>query len=153
MGTDIQDDVRVGEIVDEGRDDNRPYACIIGAGSSGLVTAKYLLEAGWKVVILEGEKDIGGVFRYKSWTGSEMVSSVFTSCFSDFRRPEVKGGHMVIKDYVTYMEEYAEKFQLKQFIDFNCRVTKGVAPGEGSGSDDRYTVFCTCTYWWWRGKV
>jgi dimethylaniline monooxygenase (N-oxide forming) len=48
---------------------------IIGAGPSGLVTAKYALEQGFKVEIYEAEAEVGGTFRYRAYENSELVSS------------------------------------------------------------------------------
>jgi dimethylaniline monooxygenase (N-oxide forming) len=57
---------------------------IIGAGPSGLVTCKSLLEAAtsdfaFEPVILEQEDGIGGTFRYRSYE-----VSVYCTCPSTF---------------------------------------------------------------------
>lgn len=49
---------------------------VVGAGPSGLVTCKSLLEAAspnfpFDPIILEQEGDIGGTFRYRSYEVSE----------------------------------------------------------------------------------
>ena len=41
--------------------------CIIGAGGSGLVSAKYCLEQGYRVIVLEKESSIGGAWFSKSY--------------------------------------------------------------------------------------
>ena len=48
---------------------------IIGAGSSGLVAAKHLKEAGYQVTIYERTQHIGGAFVHKAYDDARLVSS------------------------------------------------------------------------------
>ena len=55
---------------------------IVGAGPSGLVTCKTLLEAAnadfpFEPIILEQEDNIGGTFRYRSYEVIELQYSTF----------------------------------------------------------------------------
>jgi len=84
---------------------------VIGAGASGLVTAKTLRERGHDVNIVTDSSVVGGTFENKSYKDARMVSSKYLTCFSDCRRPEAQV-HMSLADYVTYLEEYTAQFQL-----------------------------------------
>ena len=74
-------------------------ALVIGAGPSGLVSLKYLIEYGPSLGLVSAERirngtgvlgvemeaDIGGTFRYRGYENAELVSSKQLTCFSDFR--------------------------------------------------------------------
>ena len=38
-------------------------AIVIGSGPNGLVAANHLVDAGWSVLVLEGQPDLGGAVR------------------------------------------------------------------------------------------
>ena len=48
---------------------------IIGAGPSGLVAAKTLIEHNYKVIIFEKNNSIGGTFYNKTYDDGKLVSS------------------------------------------------------------------------------
>src|SRR5204862_6729412 len=57
-----------------------PDAIVIGAGPNGLVAANVLVDAGWEVVVLEANDEVGGAVR-----SGELVEPGFTSdLFSAF---------------------------------------------------------------------
>jgi dimethylaniline monooxygenase (N-oxide forming) len=87
----------------------RPRFLVIGAGPSGLVAAKVLLEHEFRnekvdVVIVEEGSKIGGTFVNKTYEGSCLVSSKYISCFSDFREGQETEDHPTICHYVDYLE-------------------------------------------------
>mmetsp|Transcript_102884 Transcript_102884/g.193516 ORF Transcript_102884/g.193516 Transcript_102884/m.193516 type:complete len:569 (+) Transcript_102884:57-1763(+) len=94
---------------------------VIGAGASGLVTAKYLKQRGHDVSIVEASNSIGGTFENKRYKDAQMVSSKHLTCFSDFRRPDADM-HMSLVDYVTYLQDYAGFFGLKPLVRFGAYV-------------------------------
>lgn len=53
---------------------NKTIVCI-GAGPSGLVTAKYAKELGFRVKVLEAEDELGGTFKWRTYDHGELVSS------------------------------------------------------------------------------
>lgn len=66
-------------------------ALVIGAGPSGLVTAKYLLQSNdpsYNVTVLEQSNNIGGSFVNKVYDDCRLVSSKYLTAFSDCRMPE-----------------------------------------------------------------
>lgn len=69
---------------------SKKRALVIGAGPSGLVSAKYLLESAdprYEVTILEQQNGsaIGGAFVNKVYDGTRLVSSKYLTAFSDYR--------------------------------------------------------------------
>ncbi|TFK60658.1 FAD/NAD-P-binding domain-containing protein [Pluteus cervinus] len=100
---------------------------IIGAGPSGLVTCKTLLEASTSVypfdpVILEQEDNLGGTFRYRSYENSQLVSSKQLTSFSDFRLPLSHPDHLTLEEYVDYLAAYAHNFGVDRRIQYGCKV-------------------------------
>jgi cation diffusion facilitator CzcD-associated flavoprotein CzcO len=86
---------------------------VIGAGPSGLVTIKELLEEGHDVVCFEKADEIGGLFRFDPngvgvYESTRMTSSVFISCFSDFPYPENAPFHFKHDEYLAYLKNYTE---------------------------------------------
>jgi len=94
---------------------------VIGAGASGLVTAKTLRERSHEVEIVEAGATIGGTFENKAYQGARMVSSKYLTCFSDFRRPQAEM-HMTLVDYVSYLQDYADHFGLRKLIRLRTRL-------------------------------
>ncbi|SPO48109.1 related to flavin-containing monooxygenase [Moesziomyces antarcticus] len=142
---------------------------IIGAGPSALVTAKTLLEASDAhpdfhpvITIFEAEDDIGGTFRYRSYSNATLVSSKQLTSFSDFRLPLDHKDHLTLAEYVRYLDDYTTHFKLRSRCHFrmNTKVIKSVrvdgghlvryrsldAPADGGA--DRSEVFshlCVCS--------
>jgi dimethylaniline monooxygenase (N-oxide forming) len=102
-------------------------ACVIGAGPSGLVAAKYMLSESrhrpCSVTILETSKSIGGSFSNKVYDNSRLVSSKYITAFSDHRMPEDCPDHPTTQQYVDYLGTYCDTFGLRQCIQFQCEVT------------------------------
>ena len=101
---------------------------IIGAGPSALVTAKTLLEAADahpdfkpSITIFEAEADIGGTFRYRSYSNATLVSSKQLTSYSDFRLPLEHKDHLTLNEYVQYLEDYTRHFKLRERCDFRMR--------------------------------
>jgi dimethylaniline monooxygenase (N-oxide forming) len=100
---------------------------VVGAGPSGLVTTKELLAEGHAPVCFEKADGIGGVFRFDEtdgvvWESCRLTSSGVLTAFSDFPIPSNRSGHMRIGDYVDYLREYCEKFDLPKHLRFATSV-------------------------------
>ncbi|TFK45983.1 FAD/NAD(P)-binding domain-containing protein [Heliocybe sulcata] len=109
---------------------------IIGAGPSGLVACKTLLEAAthdypFDPVILEQEDDVGGTFRYRSYENANLVSSKQLTSFSDFRLPLSHPDHLTLEEYVDYLKDYASHFKLWPRIQLSCKVIQISRNSEG----------------------
>jgi dimethylaniline monooxygenase (N-oxide forming) len=118
-------------------------ALVVGAGPSGLVAAKYLLESEdplYNVTVLEQSHSIGGTFVNKVYDGCRLVSSKYLTAFSDYRMPEdtdLLPDHPSAESYVEYLESYAKEFGLNEHIHFGCQVVSLKCMGDqtSKGSD------------------
>ncbi|KAI8259182.1 tRNA (adenine-n -)-methyltransferase non-catalytic subunit [Colletotrichum sp. SAR 10_98] len=104
---------------------------IIGAGASGLVTAKYLSQAKRyfgvpeiEIRIFEREKSIGGAYRHKVYEDAEMVSSKYLTAFSDFRVAKELPDFLSMEEYVRYLEAYCTKFGLWDLIETQTEIVQ-----------------------------
>ncbi|KAF5510704.1 Dimethylaniline monooxygenase [N-oxide-forming] 2 [Colletotrichum siamense] len=112
---------------------------IIGAGASGLVTAKYLSQAKQyfgvpeiEIRIFEREKSIGGVYRHKVYEDAEMVSSKYLTAFSDFRVAKELPDFLPMEEYVRYLEAYCTKFGLWELIETQTEIVQVSRLTQGS---------------------
>jgi len=101
--------------------------CIIGAGPSGLCTAKEIQEnnANINIKVFEKSNAIGGVFS-NCYEGLTLVNNPFLISFSDFP-PQDNCDDMRMwkaKEYVDYLKRYAQHNHLFPLIHFNCAVQK-----------------------------
>ncbi|SSC11093.1 NAD(P)-binding domain-containing protein, partial [thiotrophic endosymbiont of Bathymodiolus puteoserpentis (Logatchev)] len=106
---------------------NKIKMCIIGAGPSGLCTAKEIQEnnPNIDIKIFEKSSDIGGVFAncYQDLT---LVNNPFLVSFSDFP-PEINCNNLKMwraTEYVNYLNNYAKKNNILKLIHFNNTVKK-----------------------------
>ncbi|KAF8334136.1 uncharacterized protein EI90DRAFT_3145067 [Cantharellus anzutake] len=117
---------------------------VIGAGPSGLVVTKTLLQEAsedfpFDPIILEAEDDIGGTFRHRSYENATLVSSKQLTSFSDFRLPLEHPDHLTLLEYVEYLRAYIRRFGFEDRIHLQCKVTKiRPAPGSDTGHDVEY---------------
>ncbi|KAF8089545.1 hypothetical protein N665_0502s0012 [Sinapis alba] len=120
--------------------------CVIGAGPSGLVSARELKKEGHKVVVMEQNDDVGGQWLYQPNVEEEdplgktktlkVHSSIYSSLrlisprevmgFSDFPFTVKEGrdtrrfpGH---EELWLYLKDFCEVFGLREMIRFNVRV-------------------------------
>ncbi|XP_020255292.1 flavin-containing monooxygenase FMO GS-OX-like 9 isoform X2 [Asparagus officinalis] len=122
------------------------HVCVIGAGPSGLVSARELRKEGHSVVVLEQNHDVGGQWLYDPRVEHEDVlgrftllrvhSSIYNSLrimtpreamgYTDFPFVTKKGrdtrrfpGH---KELLLYIRDFCQWFGLRELILFNTRV-------------------------------
>lgn len=106
---------------------------VVGAGVAGLQATKAFSLAGFKVVTLEAEDDVGGV-----WTGNYQgyglqVPAEFYQ-FPDFAYPE---GMQPVPEYPSgeqikdYVQAYARHFNLYGHIKLGCKLIKLVHRAKG----------------------
>ena len=103
---------------------------VIGAGASGLCSAKYLLQAGFDVTIFEIGSQIGGMWCYQNDSGMSSAyrtlhinTSRGVTRFSDF---DFDADTQSFPDHVDmhrYLVAYAHHFGVTSCIRFNSRVT------------------------------
>lgn len=98
---------------------------VIGAGLSGLVTAKTLLEYGYTVSVLEKEPEIGGVWASsRHYPGLTTQNTRDTYAFSDFRMPQDYPEFPSGRQMLAYLKAYAAHYDLNRVIRLNHRVEK-----------------------------
>lgn len=102
---------------------------IIGAGWSGLVACKQVLDQGLDVVVLEGRECLGGVWHYSDRTdqatvmqSTETTSSRALMEMSDFPMPDHYPSFPHHNQILEYLMAYCDRFDLQRHIRFNCRV-------------------------------
>eukprot|EP00811_Abedinium_folium_P024865 NODE_3489_length_2028_cov_4.831668.p1 GENE.NODE_3489_length_2028_cov_4.831668~~NODE_3489_length_2028_cov_4.831668.p1 ORF type:complete len:573 (+),score=160.12 NODE_3489_length_2028_cov_4.831668:168-1886(+) len=95
---------------------------VIGAGSSGLVTAKTLCSRGHEVSVVDAGAEIGGTFVNKVYRGCRLVSSKHLTCFSDFRALAGADLHETAQAYVEYLQRYAAHFGVLKLLRFLTEV-------------------------------
>lgn len=97
--------------------------CIIGAGISGLVTAKTLLEEGYEITVFEKQKHLGGVWeKGRVYPGLTTQSGRNTYHFSDYPFPEDYPEFPTAEHIRKYLESYARDFDLTNKIFFQTEV-------------------------------
>lgn len=122
---------------------------VIGAGASGLVTARWLLAAGFEPVLFERSVGIGGLWRpddglaYPSLrTNTSKQKTAFSDLPFDDALPDFPDRAAVLR----YLEAYAARFDLRRRIRTGAAV-RAVAPrGDGwdvDGEEFDRVVVCT----------
>jgi dimethylaniline monooxygenase (N-oxide forming) len=101
--------------------------CLLGAGSSGLTTAKALLEAGLKPHIFEKSDQLGGIWASSppfSWPSMRSNVPKYTCAFSDFPYSDLTTpSYPHASQLAEYLKAYAEKFLSSDHISLSHRVT------------------------------
>jgi dimethylaniline monooxygenase (N-oxide forming) len=97
--------------------------CVIGAGVSGLVAAKVLVQAGHHVTIFERDTDAGGVWiKARAYPGLTTQTPGEQYAFSDFPVPEDHRGWPSAQRIVEYLERYAVHFEIARLVRFGQQV-------------------------------
>lgn len=104
-------------------------ACIIGAGSSGITTARMLQKNNIPFDWYEMSDNIGGNWYYKNPNG---MSSCYQSLhidtsktvlqFDEFPLPEDAPDYLHHSDIYTYLNQYVDFCKLREHITFNTEV-------------------------------
>nr|XP_054770718.1 flavin-containing monooxygenase 5-like [Lytechinus pictus] len=110
--------------------------CVIGAGISGLATAKCLREAGFDVVVYERTGEVGGlwVFRendYGVMRFTHINVSKQNYCFMIFKTDETLHDFPHNTQMAQYIGDYTRHFNISECIRYHRRVTKLERDGEG----------------------
>jgi len=100
----------------------RRRVAVIGAGPSGLVTTKELLEQGHDVIAFEQQPMIGGVFA-NHYDELLLTSSNMLTSFGDYPSREGEAHVWTCAEYLEYLYGYAERFELFPLIHCSTHVT------------------------------
>lgn len=104
---------------------------IIGAGISGLTTAKTLQEHGFRVKVWEKNSEVGGV-----WASSRRYPGICSQngkdsyAFTDYPMPKHYPEWPEGEQIQAYLESYAKHFFIFPHISFNTTVTKATQDKE-----------------------
>jgi dimethylaniline monooxygenase (N-oxide forming) len=98
---------------------------IIGAGVSGLVTAKTCIEYGFEVKVFEKDQELGGVWASsRRYPGLSTQNTKDTYFFSDFPMPDSYPQWPSGRQVQSYLISYAEKFNVIHLIKFKHEITE-----------------------------
>ncbi|XP_071702232.1 probable flavin-containing monooxygenase 1 [Rutidosis leptorrhynchoides] len=96
---------------------------IIGAGISGLLACKHLMQKGFRATIFESQSSLGGVWAHQTLDSTKLQTPKTFYQFSDFSWPsyvtEVFPDHNQVLEYIN---SYAVHFDLVRRIKFNHKV-------------------------------
>lgn len=100
---------------------------IVGAGPSGLCTAKYMTDNGLVPTIFEKEATVGGLWAMSNdhnavWDGLRANVSYYFMAYSDLEYPKNSPIFSGKQELSNYMQMYRDKFQLEQYIKYNTKV-------------------------------
>jgi dimethylaniline monooxygenase (N-oxide forming) len=100
---------------------------IIGAGPSGLVTARWLLAAGLTPVIFEASERLGGQWNSAglysaTWPGMRTNTSRVMSAFSDLDHPAGSPTYLRQEQMLDYLETYTARFGLMPHLRLSTQV-------------------------------
>ena len=99
------------------------HIAIIGAGISGLVTAKVFLQAGHKVTVFEKAADLGGVWeKSRTYLGVATQTTRDEYAFSDFPMPTDYPQWPSGAQVQAYLRSYADHFKVLPQIRFQTPV-------------------------------
>ena len=108
-------------------DDYHPivHVGIIGCGCSGLVALKELVDEGHQCTVFEKANSIGGLYT-EAYRQGVFVSSHLLTMFSDFIGNDetilTQPRMLTFIEYAQYLNDYADHFDLKQFIKLQTEV-------------------------------
>ncbi|MEO5998899.1 MAG: NAD(P)/FAD-dependent oxidoreductase [Chitinophagaceae bacterium] len=96
---------------------------IIGAGLSGIVSAKTCLEYGYAIKVFEKDTELGGVWSSsRRYPGVTTQNTKDTYAFSDLPMPKYFGEWPSGEEVQSYLRTYAEKFNVFPFIKFSHKI-------------------------------
>lgn len=144
--------------------------CIIGAGSSGITSAKNLKQLGTPYDVFEREDGIGGNWYYGKPRSSvyrsiHLISSKPLTEYTDFPMPKDYPPYPSHEQVLAYFHAYARHFDVERDIQLNTEVTRvapvddgalwdvTIAPNGGGASETRrYRGVIICNGHNWNPK-
>lgn len=134
---------------------------VIGAGWSGLLACKHMLEEGLTVAVLEKRATVGGVWQYSDdpnqtsvmWS-TQCTSSITVTEMSDFPMPDDFSTFPTHSQIIRYLDSYIDCFKLRPHIHLNVKVDRvekedncwNVHTAGNQMYQSKYLVICTGIY-------
>lgn len=120
----------------DGKSGDRQRVCIVGGGSSGLAVAKALQDCGVPFDCLEKESDLGGNWLYGAAASSvcrstHLISSRRLTEYEHFPMPASYPDYPHHQLVWRYLDGYAERFGLRDRIEFGVGVRRASPLGAG----------------------
>ncbi|HLV58139.1 MAG TPA: NAD(P)-binding domain-containing protein [Natronosporangium sp.] len=115
--------------------DRGDTVCVIGAGASGLVATKNLVEHGFGVDCYDRETSVGGIWNWRHdrspvYATAHLISSRPATGFPDFPMPDSWPDYPHHSQVLAYLQRYADHFDLRRHIWFGTEVVR-VRPVHG----------------------
>jgi dimethylaniline monooxygenase (N-oxide forming) len=109
---------------------------IVGAGISGLLACKYVLEIGFHPIVYEADDEIGGIWRH-TIQSTKLQTNKESFQFSDFPwDSSVKEDCPSNQHVLHYVNSYAQHFSIIPYIRFNSKVIDIDYVGIGQSNED-----------------
>lgn len=96
--------------------------CIIGAGLSGLTSAKWALEMGYTVKIYDKNNRLGGCWISKAYENVRLQSNKDSYSFSDYPMSEKYSDYPTRKQIIEYFSNYSDNNNINKHIEYNSTV-------------------------------
>lgn len=100
---------------------------VIGAGPVGLATAKALKDVGIAYDQIDADTNVGGNWKHGVYASAHIISSKHTTEYADYPMPEDFPDFPSRQQMLSYLNSYADAFQLRENIEFNAKVVM-IAP-------------------------
>ena len=102
--------------------------CLVGAGPAGLVMARALIKEGVPFDWYERHSDVGGIWDMQNpgtpmYESAHFISSKYTSGFYGFPMPADFPDYPSAQQILTYIRNFADKFDLKRRVNFGVSVS------------------------------
>ncbi len=99
---------------------------VIGAGVAGIYQIKRLVDLGINATVLDAAPDLGGTWYWNRYPGARFDSESYTYGYS-FSKELLNEWHWKERfsgqpENLRYLNFVADKFDLRRYMQFNCRV-------------------------------
>ena len=103
---------------------------IIGAGLSGIYQIKRLADLGVRATVLDANDDLGGTWYNNRYPGARFDSESYTYGYSFSQEVldewDWTEKHSAQPETLAYLNYVADKFELRKYMQFGCRVVSMV---------------------------
>lgn len=106
-------------------------AIVVGAGSSGIIAAKEILDTGLDLTILEKEASLGGVWHKYCWKTSTLTSSKWMTEYGCYPAPKEYADFMKPEEMMEYLSSFTKHYGLEDKVHFGVQVKSIVRTNDG----------------------